>query len=255
MKKLRVVCALVLAAAMVLGACASGDDAEGEPEPEPDSVGQPDSDTDSEPDEDPDSAQTVYDGNWQLMLVNPWHAIPEGYTVDPVDLSNGEQVDRRILADLQQMMDDCRSQGYDPMVCSGYRTHDLQIYLFENEAARYTAQGYSQSDAYLEASRALAVPGTSEHECGLAVDIVDASYQVLDDAQADTPAQQWLMAHAWEYGFVLRFPADKTDLTGIQYEPWHYRYVGRENAKSMHQQGVCLEEYLGQTTHGERITY
>ena len=79
---------------------------------------------------------------------------------------------------------------------------------------------------------------------GLAVDLVDASYQVLDEAQASTPAQQWLMAHCWEYGFILRYPAEKQDITGIIYEPWHYRYVGRDHAQAIRQSGQCLEEFL-----------
>ena len=88
------------------------------------------------------------------------------------------------------------------------------------------------------------MPGTSEHQLGLAVDLVDASYQVLDEAQASTPAQQWLMAHCWEYGFILRYPAEKQDITGIIYEPWHYRYVGRDHAQAIRQSGQCLEEFL-----------
>ena len=89
-------------------------------------------------------------------------------------------------------------------------------------------------------------PGTSEHQAGLAVDIVSVEYQVLDEGQEDTPLQQWLMAHCWEYGFILRYPTDKSDLTGVGYEPWHYRYVGEEAAKAVTEQGICLEEYLAQ---------
>ena len=100
-------------------------------------------------------------------------------------------------------------------------------------------------DALLtEAARWEAPPGTSEHQTGLALDIVSARYQVLDSAQANTAEQQWLMAHCWEYGFILRYPADKTEITGIGYEPWHYRYVGRETAAAVHESGLCLEEYL-----------
>lgn len=95
-----------------------------------------------------------------------------------------------------------------------------------------------------QAATEVAVPGTSEHQLGLAVDLVDASYQVLDEAQASTPAQQWLVAHCWEYGFILRYPAEKQDITGIIYEPWHYRYVGRDHAQAIRQSGQCLEEFL-----------
>ena len=90
----------------------------------------------------------------------------------------------------------------------------------------------------------MAPPDTSEHQLGLAVDLVDASYQTLDSRQADTPAQKWLMAHSWEYGFILRYPTDKSDVTGIIYEPWHYRYVGRDYARQICESGLCLEEWL-----------
>ena len=92
----------------------------------------------------------------------------------------------------------------------------------------------------------MAVPGTSEHQLGLAVDLVDNHNWSLDESQASMPAQQWLIKHSWEYGFILRYPGDKGELTGIIYEPWHYRYVGKEAARVIHQQGLCLEEYLAQ---------
>ncbi len=108
------------------------------------------------------------------------------------------------------------------------------------------ARGYAQEDAQREAARSVAAPGTSEHQLGLAADIVDQSYQSLDDHQAETPVQQWLMAHSWEYGFILRYPPEKSETTGVIYEPWHYRYVGKEAAQAITRQGVCLEEYLAQ---------
>ena len=98
----------------------------------------------------------------------------------------------------------------------------------------------------LEAAKTVALPGTSEHQLGLAVDIVDRSNQNLDRTQETTAVQQWLMAHSWEYGFILRYPDEKSETTGIIYEPWHYRYVGKEAAEEIYRQGVCLEEYLDQ---------
>ena len=90
----------------------------------------------------------------------------------------------------------------------------------------------------------MAVPGTSEHQTGLALDIVDTSYQILDEAQEDTDVQRWLAEHSWEYGFVLRYPLGKSEITGISYEPWHYRYVGRTAAREMTELGLRLEEYV-----------
>ena len=107
------------------------------------------------------------------------------------------------------------------------------------------ARGYSRERAETEAGEQVAIPGTSEHQLGLAVDIVDISYQLLDRSQEDTAVQKWLMEHSWEYGFILRYPDGKSEITGITYEPWHYRYVGRENAEQIYRRGFCLEEYLG----------
>ena len=103
-------------------------------------------------------------------------------------------------------------------------------------------------EARKKAATIVAVPGTSEHQLGWAVDIVDKSYQVLNEKQATMPAQKWLMEHSWEYGFILRYPVDKSGVTGIIYEPWHYRYVGRDNAKAIYDSGLCLEEYLERET-------
>ena len=132
---------------------------------------------------------------------------------------------------------------------SGTGTADLFLLpqrLFDNKVSYFLAKGLSEEAARTEAAKVVAVPGTSEHQLGLAVDIVDADYQLLDDAQANTPVQQWLLEHCWEYGFILRYPADKEAVTGIIYEPWHYRYVGEDNAKAIRDSGLCLEEWLTQ---------
>ena len=192
----------------------------------------------------PPPAGTV-DVSDPLLLVNPWNAVPEDYAVSLVSIGDGESVDQRCYGDLMQMLDDCTVYGNaQPYVCSSYRTNDTQTRLYENKVDRLIAQGYSPSDARTEAAKAVAIPGTSEHQLGLAVDIVDLRYQVLDAGQEDTATQQWLMQNSWKYGFILRYPNDKTAVTGIIYEPWHYRYVGRENAKAIYESGLCLEEYL-----------
>ena len=105
-------------------------------------------------------------------------------------------------------------------------------------------EGLSREEATAQAGAVVAVPGTSEHQTGLAVDLVDKSYQHLDDAQASTEVQQWLMENSWKYGFILRYPEEKSDVTGIIYEPWHYRYVGGPAAREMRELGLCLEEYI-----------
>ena len=192
----------------------------------------------------PEDSGAVSPDDWRLLLVNRWNPIPDGYTIELTQLKQGHAVDSRAYPDLQEMMDACRAAGLDPKICSSYRTQDKQQELYENKIQRLMDEGYSYDRAVEEAGTVVAVPGTSEHQTGLALDIVDASYQHLDEAQEETQVQQWLMEHSWEYGFVLRYPNGKSEITGIIYEPWHYRYVGREAAREMTELGMCLEEYV-----------
>ena len=184
---------------------------------------------------------------WNLQLINWENPLPEDYEAGELtELSNGHAVDSRIYPALQEMMDDARAAGYNPLICSSFRTWDKQSQLYERKVQFYIDQGSDRATAEEQAAVWVARPGTSEHQAGLAVDIVSVEYQILDEGQEDTPLQQWLMAHCWEYGFILRYPTDKSDLTGVGYEPWHYRYVGEEAAKAITEQGICLEEYLAQ---------
>ena len=183
-------------------------------------------------------------GIWKLLLVNPWNPLPENHSIQAVTLKNGLKVDERCYPDLQAMMDACRAEGLSPVICSAYRTWEEQERLYQAEVERRLSEGCSRADAEAEVGKAVAVPGTSEHQLGLAVDIVDINNQHLDESQESTEVQQWLMEHSWEYGFILRYPTGKSETTGIIYEPWHYRYVGREDAEQIHASGVCLEEYL-----------
>ena len=183
--------------------------------------------------------------DWRFILVNPWYILPEEYNeVVTCSLPNGESVDSRCYADLMQMLADCTSAGGNPVVCSSYRPHMKQVALFDQQVESLVSAGRTREEAEAEAGTVVALPGTSEHEIGLAVDICDYDYQNLDDAQADTPTQKWLMKHSWEYGFILRYPVNKSNITGIIYEPWHYRYVGKEAAREITEKGICLEEYL-----------
>ena len=159
--------------------------------------------------------------DWQLLLVNPWHTVPEGYEIKLASLSNGLQVDERIYDDLDDMLSDCREAGLNPIVCSAYRTEATQTRLYRNKVARVRASGVPEDRVEAEAARWVAKPGTSEHQTGLALDIVAAGYQILDEEQEDTAEQKWLMENSWKYGFILRYPSEKSDITGIGYEPWH----------------------------------
>ena len=184
--------------------------------------------------------------DWNLLLVNPWNELPDNFFVELKQLNNGHAIDERAYADLQAMLDDARAQGLSPIICSSYRTQEFQQMLFDNKVKRLMNAGYSKEDAIIEAGKWVAVPGTSEHQTGLAVDIVALSYQLLDENQEKTAEQQWLMQNSYKYGFILRYPKEKTDITGINYEPWHYRYVGKATAKEIYEQGICLEEFLGE---------
>lgn len=186
----------------------------------------------------------VQSEEWNLLLVNPWNPIARDYEPTLLELSNGQSIDRRIYDDLQAMMDDARAEGLHPIICSAYRTNDRQRELFKNQVDKYISAGMTESEAETEASKWVAVPGTSEHQTGLAVDIVALDYQLLDEGQEDTAEQKWLMENSYKYGFILRYPTDKSDVTGIHYEPWHYRYVGKDVAAEIYSAGICLEEYL-----------
>lgn len=182
---------------------------------------------------------------WNLLLVNFETPLPEDFDIpELVQLRNGHSIDSRAYPALQRMMDDCRAAGLQPLICSSCRSEETQQRLFEKEVQNWRSQGCSQEKAEEQAARWVARPGTSEHQTGLAVDIVDTNYQVLDQGQEGTAVQQWLMAHCAEYGFILRYPTGKSVLTGVGYEPWHYRYVGVEAAREIMGGGLCLEEYI-----------
>lgn len=180
-----------------------------------------------------------------LLLVNPWNSIPEGYapTLRMVDESHA--MDERCADALLQMVADCREAGMHPYICSAYRTQEYQQGLFDNKVLRVIISGVDPEEAPAVAAQSVAVPGTSEHQLGLAVDIIDEYYTNLDRGQEDTDTQQWLMENCWRYGFILRYPNGTTEKTGIIYEPWHYRYVG-EFAEEIHNSGLVFEDYIAQ---------
>ncbi len=189
---------------------------------------------------------TAVQDDWRLLLINAQNSLPDGFAVTLTQLKNGQAVDERCYPDLQQMMDDCRAAGCEPLICSSYRSQERQQELFDNKVNKLVEQGLTKDEAKAQAAEVIAIPGHSEHQTGLAVDIVDINNQNMDETQEDTPTQQWMMANSWRYGFIFRYPADKTDITGISFESWHYRYVGKEAAQAIHEQGLCLEEYLKQ---------
>ena len=202
-------------------------------------------DSQEEPAADTAPKEDVAEAEWNLLLVNGEHPLPEDFQIPELtQLINGHAIDSRAYPALQQMMDAARAEGLQPLICSSFRSWDEQESLFSTKVQFYLDQGCSQTEAEEQAAFWVARPGTSEHQIGLAVDIVDMNYQLLDEQQENTPVQLWLMEHCAEYGFILRYPADKSSLTGVGYEPWHYRYVGDAAAKEIMDQGICLEEYV-----------
>ncbi len=176
---------------------------------------------------------------WQLILVNEKYIIPEEFEVNLLTLSNGEQIDERIYPPLQEMFDDMRARDIYPTVVSGYRSYEEQKDILEKKYLAYREEGYNKSRAKELALEWVALPGTSEHQLGIAVDI-NPDYSVSDGEGV----YEWLEHNAHKYGFIKRYPEDKTEITGIINEPWHYRYVGQKAAKEMYEKNLCLEEYI-----------
>lgn len=188
------------------------------------------------------------DNGWNLILVNRDSYIPDDYQVELTELSNGKKVDSRIYPELQEMFNDARAQGYGLFVREEYRTQEEQQQLMDEKIEAYENEGKSKSEAKKLAEQWVAIPGTSEHQLGIAVDInADTTKSSSDDVY------NWLAENAHTYGFIKRYPSNKTDITGVINEPWHYRYVGKEAASKIYSQGICLEEYidtLGYTDSG-----
>lgn len=173
---------------------------------------------------------------WNLVLVNKWNHLPENNGIDLVKLPGGEKVDRRIYDPLMEMLEAAKAANWDqlPEVVSGYRTEKTQQKLYEEKVAEYKKEGYSNEEAVAQAEQWVAVPGYSEHQLGIAVDINGATYDLYF----------WLQENSYKYGFIFRYPAGKTDITGTAEEVWHYRYVGVEAATEIYESGICLEEYI-----------
>jgi D-alanyl-D-alanine carboxypeptidase len=185
----------------------------------------------------------VPSGDWASILVNQRNLLPDGFSVEVADFSGG-QVDQRILDISKAMFADAKADGVTLKLVDAYRSYDLQKKLFEDKVNSYLAKGYNQEDAEAQASTITAHPNTSEHQTGLALDIVTPSYTKRDKGFVNTAAFKWLNANAQDYGFTLRYKKGKQDLTGVIYEPWHWRFVGVKAARAMKKSGEVLEEYF-----------
>ena len=193
-----------------------------------------------------DSYQGGGEAPWNLLLVNDWNPLPAGYDSDVTfsTVSGGKQVDSRIIDAVNRMLQD--ASAYDLAVVSAYRPKEEQNTLYWRKVQQYTDKGYSDLEAQKVGGTIVKRPGFSEHNCGLAMDVGGSGDYTLEQTFANTPAYAWLIEHCADYGFILRFPEGKEDITGVIYEPWHYRYVGEEAARYIMDNDLCLEEYLAQ---------
>lgn len=190
-------------------------------------------------DADENHGKILHSNEWNLILVNKWNKIPDNYNVTLTVLSNGRRVDERIYTELQEMFDAARAEGIYPVVGEGFRTAQEQQALFTDKVREYMNEGYLKKAAEKMAGKWVALPGYSEHQLGIAVDING------DKIRSDNgEVYEWLAKNAYRYGFILRYPSDSENITSTKYEPWHYRYVGKKAAKEIYSENICLEEYL-----------
>ena len=172
--------------------------------------------------------------SWEFVLANSWNSVaeykPETGTVEGIEL------DKRIVPAMEEFLQDARSEGMSVVLASGYRSYEEQSWLFQEKVYQY-----GDEDA---AAAIVARPGTSEHQTGLAADITDQYYEIKKQSLEETALYQWMQEHCQEYGFIVRFPEGKEEITGIIYEPWHFRYVGKEAAAYIMENDLTLEEFL-----------
>lgn len=187
--------------------------------------------------------------DWNLMVVNEHISLPENFTVNLADIGDGQFVDERIVVPLSQMMEAAKKAGMNIRIYSSYRSMEKQQGLFNASVSQYLAEGYPYNQAFYKTKQNIALPSESEHQTGLMVDIAGLGQEALNEptehfSAVDTPEMTWLKDNCAAYGFICRYPDGKTDITGIKYEPYCFRYVGEEAAKAIMSSGITLEEYV-----------
>lgn len=187
------------------------------------------------------------EADWRLTLVNDENPLPTGFEPDTAEADGGYLFDIRAVEPLRALLQAGREAGLDLVITSAWRSWEYQDKLFEDKTARVMDEtGLDRIAAEAAAAVEVARPGTSEHQLGLAVDIISNDHPELDEGWAETEEAKWLTENCAQYGFILRYPPDKSDITGIVWEPWHFRYVGEDAAAYIMENGLCLEEYLEQ---------
>lgn len=174
--------------------------------------------------------------SWEFLLANAEHGIGE-YQPELETVENGQKFDTRAAQALRDFIAGAREAGQSVYLSSAYRSYAEQSYLYERKVNQYGGDRAKAATIVLP-------PGTSEHQTGLSADITDRYYEMKTDALENTALFQWMLANCAEYGFILRYPLGKGEITGVIYEPWHFRYVGQTAARYIMDEGLCLEEFL-----------
>ena len=213
----------------------------GAPEPTPTPTAEPTATPEPTP-----SLPAVDLAGWELQLISYDHPLGEDF-VPPrlTDVGDGQTMDSRVATYALNLISAAKAAGYSVYVCSGYRDYETQSFIYWRHINDYMARGMTREEADAETLLAVNYPGCSEHQSGLCVDILETRDQPMEPYIGGSGLMLWLEQHCAEQGFVIRYPDGKTDITGIEYEPWHLRYVGREAAAYMMEHGLCLEEFLG----------
>ena len=183
-----------------------------------------------------------------MVLVNHTSKMPDDYTFDTKECGSATAVNKTLQTvacdAFLSMQKAAAADGVTVWMQSGYRSVKYQTSLYERKTKYYLDKGYDNATAKEKAAAVVNPPGYSEHNCGLAADLNSPEHTGLDEGFEKTAAFRWLCEHAGDYGFILRYPKDAEDKTEIIYEPWHWRYVGVENAAKINASGLCFEDYI-----------
>lgn len=205
-------------------------------------------------------AQAILDDP-RMILVSRTHKMPEDYSIETKECGSATAINKTLQTEAADaflsMQAAAAKDGVDVRMQSGYRSVSYQKKLYDNKTQYYRDKGLSEAAAREKAATIVNPPGCSEHNCGLAADLNSPEHTTLDTGFADTAAFRWLCENAEQYGFILRYPKEAESVTGITYEPWHWRYVGAENAALLNQSGLCLEDaiaVLQRIAAGETVT-
>lgn len=191
----------------------------------------------------PDVGVSVPEGEWALKLVNFENLLAQDFTVE-LGSVDGKKVDARIAEVTKKLCSDAAADGVNIYVQSSYRTVEKQTSLFENKVNSIMSPDKTREEAEAVAAMTVARPLTSEHHLGLAIDFLSSEFPEMEEPFENTAAFTWMTENAWKYGFILRYPKGFTEITGVNYEPWHWRFVGVKAAYEIREAGTCLETYL-----------